>query len=151
MVGPVSRRGLLAAAPALALAGCGQRPDAPAASDRTTQAQGDSEVLMQLVEAEEALIKVGDPGLRRDARAHRDRLRQELRRLGTTEYYTLTVEGPAREALQTAIASYIDGIPKLFHRELRVLAATILAVHAEHLAHLDGDRASEAFVVGSRA
>jgi rubrerythrin len=61
----------------------------------------------------------------------------------------------ARDLENTAVAAYIDALPKLTHPQLRATAAAILTLEAEHLslllAAMDEPRVPEAFVTGTLA
>ena len=58
----------------------------------------------------------------------------------------------ARDFENTAVAAYIEALPKLTHPQLRATAAAILTIEAEHistlLAAMGEDRVPEAFVTG---
>ena len=151
-----SRRALLAAAPAVLLAACGDEP-APDTGVGTpgvevsSQRQGDTEVLGMLLEVERATLAVlgGDHArVRAHDRAHVERLEEEIRALGGTPAdRTGARAGSPADAKLTALAAYLDALPKLYDERLRTLAAGIYAVEAAHLASITGE-ATEAFVVG---
>jgi hypothetical protein len=152
---------LLAAAPAVLLAGCARKPAAdtrgPAATQGGSQTQGDIEVLGGLLEVERAtLLALAGAGggvlarARAHDRAHVERLTREIERLGgSVADRASAVAASPQDAKLTALAAYLDALPKLYDERLRALAAGIYAVEAEHLAAITG-RTPDAFVVGVR-
>ena len=154
MVGPVARRGLLAGAGALAMAGCGRsaEEDEPGGSPQSrtaTSRQGDIELLQAALGYEQQERNPHD-------RAHAAKLREALDALDAEPTPTMPSERPPQEAADATavtIAFYLDILPKLYDKELRKLVASILVVESEQLAVLRaraGERpAPDAFVYGS--
>ena len=172
-----SRRTLLAAAPAVLLAACGDEPapDPGAAPDGLrSQDQGDVELLGFLMEVEAASVRALAPfaaraehprrrlveSVERHDREHLDRLAEEIGRLGG-EPPAVDTQGDSFDAdleallrrcedvKLTALAAYVDAVPKLYHARLQQLAAEIYAAEAAHLTAITG-RAGEAFVLGEK-
>ena len=152
MVGPLARRGFLAAG-ALAMAGCGRSPaeEEPAgtAPDRTaTSRQGDVELLQAALGFEQQERNPHDRG-------HAQRLREELLDLDAEPEPVAPADAPPADAADAAaggIAFYLDILPKLYDADLRKLIASFVVAESERLAVLReraGQRpAPDAFVRG---
>jgi bacterioferritin (cytochrome b1) len=130
----------------------------------STSASGDVAVLNSLLSLENfaiaayggamellkgPLLKLGKEFLLHE-REHASALTEAIKQLGGTpnnkeQLYGFTKPVTLKEALQlvssienTAIAGYLDAIPKLSSPELRGTAAAIVTSEAEHLAELQG-------------
>lgn len=145
----VARRGFLAGAGALALAGCGRSPgeDEPGGSppERTaTSRQGDIELLQaaHAMELEEARAYNGRRGavFERFARIefdHAQELVSALDALGARPAGSpAAAAADPLDAENRAIAFYLDMLPKVYDAKLRSLIASILVVESEQLAVL---------------
>jgi hypothetical protein len=178
----VNRRDVVVGAALLLLPGCGRKspPPDPATLDRGTRVQGDIEVLSAAFELKERKIAaygaIGER-LRGDARdalasvmthelAHAKRLADTIEGLGgrTAENGPWDMPPIAGEAAalgyalrleRTAIAAFVDLIPKLGDLRLRGTLAAILAADAEHLAVWSGvagaPQVPDAFLVGGKS
>ena len=180
---PLSRRGLLrllSAGAAAALVGCGGKEDRDAAGRPLPGPADDAELLNAALDlehlavaayAEGARVARGGVGrLMRDFRDHErdhaDELRALIRDLGATpkparkdyDFRTLRSNRDvlrfAAELEATAVAAYIDALPRLSQPELRGVAGAIVTVEAEQLAvlreNLGEDPVPAAFVTGRR-
>jgi rubrerythrin len=163
----ITRRGLLAAA-AVALAGCGRaaKPTPMSTVDAGTQREGDVEVLGFLLAYERQGVALyargGDPllaTLLERERGHVAQLERALRALGGPQPAPLPLPpgrglALARRVEDTALAAYLDAIPKLADPALRALCARIVTDEAEHLAavrlRLGEPAAPEPFVTGAK-
>ena len=163
-----TRRGFLAAG-ALALAGCGKAggtaTPAPA-TDIGTRKRGDIEVLGFLLAYEQQSVSVYERGgpapigqLLAREREHVQRLQRALDDLGGRPQAPLSPpDGDgldlAERVENTALAAYLDAIPKLADPGLRALCAQLVTDEAEHLAAvrlaLHRPVAPDAFVTGAR-
>jgi rubrerythrin len=161
----VSRRALLAAGAAGVLVqGCGGASDD---QDTGTDRRGDVELLQGLLALERQSVGLYAKqsgrlfrGLEAHERAHAARLEEALRRRGATprdEGWMVSGEGLAlaRKVEETAIAAYLDAMPKVVDDRLRGVLASIVAVEASHLAEVRRAQgvvaASQAFVTGRRS
>jgi hypothetical protein len=175
----VDRRGLLLAGAAGALlSGCGGgsgRRATPAPTPDPTTARGDVGVLNGLLDFEhvfaglyerhrpetsgagrvlyDTLIEHEHDHVRRLAGAVRD-LGGHPVAPGTAQRAGEDPFALAERVERTAVAAYLDAIPKVADGELRGLLATIVAVEAEHLAAVRLQQGEVAvpvsFVVGAR-
>lgn len=172
----VDRRGLLIAAPALLLTACGTaaEPSPTTTPAPTPDGTADAEELTALLAFEQRAVAFyaaaagraeGARGatlarLLQHERAHAAALRGALRARGARppEPPAAGHEGgdPLAGALaleREAVAAYERALPRLHDPDLRVLAASILATEAEHLAVVRSELgrvpAPAAFVTGS--
>jgi rubrerythrin len=170
------------AGPALLLAACGDDDDDESRETDTGGGEADVGVLNAVLDVEHLAIAAyaaGDRLLAGDARAaagvvggqeqeHADRLLQVIRDLGGTphgrrparEYAPMFAGLRSREDVlryavdleRTAVAAYVDALPKLSSEELRGTVAGILTNEAEHVSVLLGllgeDQAPDAFPGG---
>lgn len=152
----MTRRGLLAAGGVLALSGCGaDAADDEAAKPGTSETgrRADIELLDGLLAMEELSLAVPDlpEDIARQERAHADALEQVIRAARgapSNRFLKTPPKGSAAEVKQTAIAAYMDALPKLSDERHRRLVASILAVEGEHLATLTAQLG--AFVTGRK-
>lgn len=172
----MDRRGFLAGAAGLTLAGCGRTPaeDAPGGAPperATTSVLGDIELLQRAYSEEIASAGVygqlaaGASGARRGIfrrfeqieRAHARRIATALRDRDTRpEPLALSLEeGDAQLTEGRAIAFYLDLLPKIYDPALRSALTSILTVEAEQLAVLRTREglagATDPFVYGFRS
>lgn len=150
----VARRGFLAGAGALAVAGCGRTAtdDEPGGSpqERTaTSRQGDIELLQAALGIEQQERNPHD-------REHAERLREALRDLEAEPAPVAPPGQPPEDRLEAAaqaVAFYLDMLPKVYDADLRRLVASIAVVESEQLAVLRAragqQPAPDAFVYGS--
>jgi rubrerythrin len=157
----MTRRRLLqlAAVGSAALAGCG----GGGSSKRKLDPEADAAILNALLELEHTAVAVYTAAslggaarrFRDHERRHAARLSQEIRRLGGSPVEAKPLADyergfPAlrtpRDALRlavdvenTAVAAYIDALPKLTDPALRATVAATLTVEAEHMSVLLGE------------
>jgi rubrerythrin len=176
---PVSRRRLLRlaglglAGSAALLAGCGGE-ERDAAGRPLPSPTDDAELLNSALDLEHMSVAAYAAGrgaggrlvreLREHERVHVGELQRVIRDLGGTPHrarkrYDFPPMRTEREVLRfgaeleaTAVAAYIDALPRLSQPELRGVAAAILTVEAEHMAvlrdALGEEPVPDAFVTG---
>ena len=169
----VDRRSLLLAATSAALAGCGKASpsgrgeDPNGGIDRETERRGDIEIVQGLLalEHQSAGLYAKETGrlfrrLEAHERDHAARLEQALARRGAKPrdagwMVSGNGLGLARKVEETAIAAYLDAMPKVVDDALRGVLASIVAVEAGHLAEvrraLGLVAANQSFVTGRRS
>jgi Ferritin-like domain len=169
----VSRRSLLVtAAGGVLLPGCGKASTnedrgGDEQRDRDAERLGDVELLQGLLalERQSAGLYAQQSGrlfrrLEAHEREHAARLEDALRRRGAKAgEHRWTGEGDglalARKIEETAIAAYLDALPKVVDAELRGVLASIVTVEASHLAEVRRAQglqpANESFVTGRRS
>ena len=167
----VDRRGLLVAGAALAISGCGSASDSSGDEnggvDRETERRGDIELVQGLLALERQSVGLyakqsGRLFRRLEAheRDHAARLEEALTRRGAEprdEGWMVSGSGfeLARRVEETAIAAYLDAMPKVVDGRLRGVLASIVAVEASHLAEvrhaLGLVPANQSFVTGRRS
>jgi rubrerythrin len=167
----LDRRALLVAGAALALPGCGKASTTAGGGgeqrDRDTERQGDIELLQGLLafEHQSVALYAKQSGrlfrrLEAHEREHAARLEAALRVRDAKPKDEGWMTGDsglqlARKIEETAIAAYLDALPKVVDGKLRGVLASIVTVEASHLAEVRRAQglvpADQAFVTGRRS